>query len=87
MIGGTTMRDSVKRDLQAIFREIFDDKSIEIFDEMTADDIEEWDSLMHIQLLLAIEKKFNVAFKTEDVMEIQNVGQFIDYLIKKIGAR
>ncbi|MFH2047097.1 MAG: acyl carrier protein [Pseudomonadota bacterium] len=81
------MRDSVKRDLQSIFREVFDDNSIEIFDEMTANDIEEWDSLMHIQLLLAIERKFNVAFKTEDVMEIQNVGQFVDYLMKKINPK
>ena len=81
------MREKVKHDLQSVFREIFDDYSIVIFDEMTANDIEEWDSLMHIQLLLTIEKRFNVTFKIEDVMEIQNVGQFVDYLTEEVGSK
>ena len=70
----------IKDKLQEIFRDVFDDEEINIYDEMTADDIEEWDSLMHIHLLLSIEKVFNVRFKTSEVMDISNVGEFIKYL-------
>lgn len=77
-------RDDVRLNLEKVFREVFDDSEIILVDEMTADDIEEWDSLMHIELLLAIEKRFNVTFKTEEVMLIQTVGQFIDYLMIKL---
>ena len=75
----------VKEKLQKVFRNVFDNESIELFDEMTANDLEEWDSLMHIQLLIAIEKEFSVYFKTEEVMETANVGQFIGLLNRKLN--
>jgi len=55
---------AIKNKLEKIFRVVFDDEEICINDEMTADDIEEWDSLMHIHLLIAIEKDFDVRFST-----------------------
>lgn len=77
---------TVKERLQVVFRQVFDDSSIVIRPEMTADDVEEWDSVMHINLLVAIEKEFSVRFKTEEVMEVANVGQFIALLEKKLAA-
>ncbi len=74
----------VKKNLQDIFRRIFDDDSILLFDEMTADDIEDWDSLMHIDLILEIEKVFSIKFTTEEVLKTSNVGEFIRLIENKI---
>lgn len=70
--------------MQDIFRRIFDDDSILLFDEMTADDIEDWDSLMHIDLILEIEKVFSIKFTTEEVLKTSNVGEFIRLIENKI---
>ena len=74
----------VEKKLQNVFRDVFDDEDINIFEEMTADDIEEWDSLMHIHLIIGIEKVFDVKFDTSEVVETENVGEFINLLINKI---
>jgi len=63
--------------LQNIFQKIFDDDELVISDEMTADDVEEWDSLSHIQLIVAVEKEFSVKFQMAEVMKLKNVGEFI----------
>ncbi len=65
--------------LQEIFRDIFDDEELEIYDEMTAADISEWDSLTHMVLIEEIEDKFGISFSTEEVMKIKSIGE-----IKKI---
>lgn len=67
----------IREKLQKVFRDIFDDESIELFDEMTADDIEDWDSLMHVNLVVSIEQEFNIKFTIEEVMKVKNVGEFI----------
>jgi len=80
------MDDIVIR-LQDIFREVFDDEKIEIFDEMTAADVEEWDSLSHIQLIVAIESAFGIKFRTADIIGLKNVGEFIALLKKYIKEK
>lgn len=65
-----------------MFREVFDDDSIEIFDEMTAKDIPEWDSLMHIILVVAVEKEFIVRLNAAQVGQLKNVGEMLDLLEK-----
>lgn len=67
----------IREKLQKVFRDIFDDESIELFDAMTADDIEDWDSLMHVNLIVGIEQEFNIKFTIEEVMKVKNVGEFI----------
>jgi len=79
--------NEIQDKLELVFREIFDDDNIKIHAEMTADAIEEWDSLMHIHLLLAIEKTFDVRFKTAEVMAVSNVGEFLDLLVKKCTGK
>ena len=76
-------RKEIEKKLEKVFRDVFDDEKINLFNEMTADDIEEWDSLMHIHLILAIEKVFNISFNTTEVANTENVGEFIDLVIDK----
>lgn len=74
----------IRNELQEIFREVFFDDELEIFDEMTADDVEDWDSLSHLNLIAAIEKKFNIEFTTEEMLGAKNVGEFIGYIETKL---
>ena len=74
----------LKEKLEKTFREVFDDENICLTENMTAEDIEEWDSLMHIHLLLAIEKTFDISFSTSEVVSISNVGEFMKLLNNRI---
>ena len=71
--------------INAIFREVFDDDGLVVTPEMTANDIEEWDSLSHISLIVAHEIKFGVKFKTKELKDLKNVGNFIDLLKSKLA--
>ena len=71
--------------LQEVFRDVFDDDEIVITDETTADDIDAWDSLTHVQLIVAVEEKFNIKFSTVEVMKMKNVGEFIKLIDRKLG--
>jgi acyl carrier protein len=74
----------IKEQLEIIFRDVFDDDGITISEEMTANDLEDWDSLSHIQLIVAIEQAFSVRFKTSETIGLKNVGEFINALKKKM---
>lgn len=71
--------------LQEVFQDVFDDDEIEIAADTTADDIDAWDSLTHVQLIVAVEKAFGLKFSTVEVMKLKNVGEFIALIDKKIG--
>lgn len=71
--------------LQKIFRDVFDDPSIELNPNMTADDIPEWDSLSHVRLMLEVSKAFNVRFSASEVSSVDNVG-YLETLISSKGA-
>ena len=66
--------------LQDVFRDIFDNESMEIYPEMSAIDHEEWDSLTHFQLIVSVERKFNFKFTTDEVMKLKNVNDFINLI-------
>ena len=71
--------------VQEIFRDNFDDDTLVITRSTCADDIEDWDSLEQINLLTAMEKKFGLKFKLEDVRGLENVGDLLD-LIERLTA-
>ena len=71
--------------VQEIFRDNFDDDTLEITRATRADDIEDWDSLEQINLLTAIEKKFNIKFKLADVRNLKNVGDLLDLVARMVG--
>lgn len=75
-----SQRDSIKERLNTIFQDVFDDDEIEITEETTANDIEEWDSLNHITLMVAIEKEFDVTLKADEIGRLSGVGELIDIL-------
>lgn len=60
--------------LSKIFQEVFDDGSISVNDSTTADDIEGWDSLSHVNLIVVIEKRFGVRFNSKELLTFKNVG-------------
>ena len=82
----TTQRGEIKGRLNRIFHEVFDDDEIEIFDEMTANDIEEWDSLMHVGLIVAVEDEFEIRMSTAEIGELQNVGEMISLIVKYVSG-
>ena len=61
--------------LTTIFRDVFDDESLVLRDDLTAEDVENWDSLTHINLIVAIEKEFRIRFTTAEVSGLKNVGE------------
>ncbi|MGH9389718.1 MAG: acyl carrier protein [Vicinamibacteria bacterium] len=67
------------------FRDVFEDDEIEIGPETTASDIEDWDSLTHIQLVVAIESAFGVRFNTGEVAGLANVGEMVELIRRKTG--
>lgn len=71
-------------DLQKIFREIFDEENLTISRDTTAEDIDDWDSLTHMQLIVEIEKRFRIKFTTAEIKKAANVGEFIDIIKGKL---
>ena len=80
---------NIIKELQDIFREIFDDDELIISSETTADDIEDWDSLTHLQLIMQIEQSFNIKFTTVQLKNMPNVGAMVDAIaeLKKQGGQ
>lgn len=76
-------KDQIIREVQEIFRDVLDNEEIVLANETTADDIEEWDSLTHIQLIVAIEKHFQIRFTSREILSWQNVGEMIDCIASK----
>jgi acyl carrier protein len=70
--------------LQLVFRDVFDDESIVLHDEMSAKDVDGWDSLSHVQLIVAVESAFDIEFETAEISELKNVGDFINLIQKKL---
>ena len=78
-------RTEIMAKLNEIFCDVFDDEDIVLSDDTTADDIEDWDSLEQINLLVAIEKQFSIKFSLADVADLENVGAMADLVEKLIG--
>lgn len=72
--------------LNEVFCSVFDDDDIAITEETTADNIKEWDSMMHITLVISVEQKFNMRMKAAEVGKLANVGALIDILIERASS-
>lgn len=75
---------TTKERLNKVFINVFGDSSIQIFDAMTAEDIEDWDSLTHINLIVGVEKEFKISFKVQEVNVAKNVGEFLKLIESKL---
>lgn len=78
-----TAQDDIMARLTEVFRDVFDDDELTVFPAMTAKDVDEWDSLMHITLVLAVEKEFAVKLNAAEVGKLENVGQMVELLARK----
>ena len=77
-------REEVYETLNGVFQDVFDDESITVNDETTSDDIEDWDSLEHINLIAAVEQEFGVKFNMGQVVSMKNVGEMVDNILSQI---
>lgn len=78
-------REEVFEKLNEVFRDVFDDEEITVTDTTTADDIEDWDSLEHINLLAAVEQEFGMKFNMGQVVSMKNVGEMADIILSQIS--
>lgn len=69
--------------LARVFREVFSDESIVINDEMTANDVENWDSLTHMLMIAKVEEEFDVKFKLKELNKLKQVGDIVSILMEK----
>ena len=74
---------SLKEEIQDIFRDIFNDEELVLRESMTSEDIEQWDSLTHMQLIMMIEKKYSIKFNPSEIKQAGNVGEFLNKKAKK----
>lgn len=74
----------ILKHVNVIFIDILDNKDIVLGRETTANDVEDWDSLTHIQLVVAIEKHFKLRFTSSEIREWKNVGQMCDAIKNRI---
>lgn len=78
--------EKVLSELENIFRDILDEDSLNLTRETTANDVDGWDSLTHIQLIVAIEKQFKVKFSSKEILSWKNVGELLDSLKAKANS-
>ena len=78
----------IRTRLRAVFRDVFDDDEMELTDEMSAEDVPDWDSLQHINLIIAVEKEFGIRLATAEISRLkeadQNVGGFLRLIESKL---
>lgn len=73
--------------LTPIFREVFDDDSIVVNRQTTADDIDAWDSLSHMNLVMAVENRFKIRFALGELPALRNVGDLVDMVERKLAKK
>lgn len=77
-------RKEILKKMDEIFKDVLDLEELELTEDTTADDIDEWDSLSHIQLIVAIEKGFNIKLTAREVKELADVGEMVSCIQSKL---
>ncbi len=75
-------REEVYERLNGVFQEVFDDDTIQVNDATTADDIEDWDSFEHINLVVAVEEEFGFKIPMGKTVTMKNVGEMVDLILE-----
>ena len=78
-------RIEITEKLNEIFQDVFDDESLQISDELTSNDIEDWDSLRQISILSAVEDEFNIKMAISDTRNLKNIGALVDLIEARIA--
>ena len=77
-------KEEILKQVEKVFRSVLDDETLVLTMETTADDVEDWDSLSHIQLVVGLEKHFHVKFNAREIMEWENIGGIVDSIAAKL---
>ena len=77
-------KEEILKKVQDIFKDVLEDEDIELSYNTTSNDIEGWDSLNHIVLIVEIEEKFNFKFKLEEIRSFKNIGEMCDIILSDI---
>ena len=77
--------EKILKELEPIFHDVFDDEGIVLKPEISAADIEAWDSLTHIRLVVAIEKHFGIKFAFGELQDLKNVGEMAALIAEKVA--
>ena len=77
-------REEIFDKLNEVFQDVFDDEDIVVNDNTTADDIEDWDSLEHINLIVAVERAFGIKFTMGETTSMKNVGAMVDIITSRV---
>ena len=77
-------RNDILQKVSEVFIDNLDNDNIVLTEQTTADDIEEWDSLTHVQLVVAVEKKLKIRFNAKEIQSWKNVGEMIDSISNKL---
>lgn len=77
-------REAAYEKLNEVFRDVFDDEAIVVNDATTSNDIEDWDSLEHINLVSAVEQAFGIKFSMGQVVTMKNVGEMVDIILGQV---
>jgi len=72
--------------LVAVFRETLDDPELELNRETTAEDVEDWDSVSNIQLMVSVERSFGLKLRTGEIAGLRNVGELADVIARRLNA-
>ena len=79
------MKADIQEKLNQIFRSVFQDSGIEVTEQMTANDVERWDSLSHVEMIAEVEKSFGIKFQLKEIMKFKNVGDMATVIEKRLS--
>jgi acyl carrier protein len=79
-------KEEIAGDLKSVFQKVLENKDLTVTREMTAQEVDNWDSLRHIQLITEVETAFRIKFKLREVLSMKNVGDLIDLIHAKQGV-
>jgi acyl carrier protein len=79
------LSDDIYKRLEPVFEKVFDQEDIVVTPTLTAQEVEDWDSLAHIRLIISIEQEFGIRFQTTEVNNFKNVGELVALIQKKMS--
>jgi acyl carrier protein len=79
--------DEIRSTIQDVFRDVFEDDSLKLRDDLTAADVEQWDSIHHVDMIIAVEQALGIRFATAEVARLKQPGQSAGSLIRMVEEK
>ena len=78
-------KEKILAELQPIFQDVFYDEELAVTEETNASDVEDWDSLAQIRIVMAVEKHFSIKFTFDELQSLKNVGDMVNLIQEKVA--